>query len=245
MKKVLLQRVYVLESASGLTKVGITNKIKRRIREIETASGHKITKQWYTNAHIKAASIESMAHEALADSRKEGEWFDIEFSKAAEVVSYIANKVAGLPRNLLKYRKIKNYPKYSKPFTVKLYSEERFKEEDYKQSPRYKFETIKDMMALGVVAAFVVMVTIANFGKSGIVTSIGTLVSLTLIYLIITHRSRRKHKFEAFVRNEKNSHYKEQQLKIAKFHSQYPRGDPRMKNIHMHRAMSQFGINAS
>ena len=72
MKKVLLQRVYVLESANGLTKVGITNKIKRRIREIETASGHKITKQWHTDAHIKAASIESMAHEALADSRKEG-----------------------------------------------------------------------------------------------------------------------------------------------------------------------------
>lgn len=80
--------LYVLLSASGLVKIGISENINRRIKEIENSSGHRIIDSFVTAKTENAQEIESLIHFHFDEHRRCGEWFDIDFREAVNVTAF-------------------------------------------------------------------------------------------------------------------------------------------------------------
>lgn len=84
--------VYILanQSMPGLLKVGRTNDIDRRIKELSQATGvptpFVLVHEWMI---IDENSNETAAHEALSDYRVEKEFFRLPMSQAVEIVGRV------------------------------------------------------------------------------------------------------------------------------------------------------------
>lgn len=85
--------VYVLESSSGLVKIGVSQEFSRRKKIIESQSGHKITDDYFTDWLSNSYAVESKCHSLFSNSRVMGEWFDIPFKETVEVVKSISKKL--------------------------------------------------------------------------------------------------------------------------------------------------------
>ncbi|MBR0103013.1 MAG: GIY-YIG nuclease family protein [Selenomonadaceae bacterium] len=76
--------VYILEMSNGKVKIGCTKNFIRRVRQIETGSGLKVT-NWCHTSYInssRAYAIESYCHRVFNEHRILGEFFDITFEDA-------------------------------------------------------------------------------------------------------------------------------------------------------------------
>jgi hypothetical protein len=81
--------VYVLESTSGLVKVGISATPWRRIIDIENQGGMKIVKAQVLFAGEYCRAVELSIHEELDKHRQVGEWFDVAFDYTISLVSSV------------------------------------------------------------------------------------------------------------------------------------------------------------
>ena len=79
--------VYVISRASdGLVKIGRSNNPEQRIRNLSMQGGFEVFQMWISRPLKSAKDTELAAHDALADRRRIGEWFDVPFEKAVNVV---------------------------------------------------------------------------------------------------------------------------------------------------------------
>lgn len=87
-----LKHVYVLLSKNGNVKIGVSKNIVKRIAAIEGASGYKIEDYYITEKCSNSYAIEHMAHEYFRNGRLFGEWFNIDFNDAINVVKSLYEK---------------------------------------------------------------------------------------------------------------------------------------------------------
>lgn len=80
------QSVYVIESESGLVKIGIAQNPRARSAAISTQSSFKLKRTFFTNKCSNAGDVEHAAHMFFKDKRVHGEWFEIEFEEAVQKV---------------------------------------------------------------------------------------------------------------------------------------------------------------
>ena len=79
--------VYVISRASdGLVKIGRSNNPEQRIRNLSMQGGFEVLQMWVSLPLKSAKDAELAAHTALADKRRIGEWFDVPFEKAVNIV---------------------------------------------------------------------------------------------------------------------------------------------------------------
>lgn len=83
----MTQRLYLMKNSNTLNKIGVSKNPLRRKRQIELASGTKVTiiKCWET-LDANALEVERYLHVCFSRKRLQGEWFskitvaDIEFA---------------------------------------------------------------------------------------------------------------------------------------------------------------------
>lgn len=85
--------LYVMGSAIGLTKIGISDDPSARLRTIQAASGIRLSLVHSSDKTANARSIEAAAHKLLASKRKTGEWFDVTAEEAIEALADAAKLV--------------------------------------------------------------------------------------------------------------------------------------------------------
>jgi len=72
------KHIYIIHNpALNLTKIGITDNITRRKRQLECASGCKLDIVFHTEQINKAKVIEQSLHEHFRNKRVEGEYFNV------------------------------------------------------------------------------------------------------------------------------------------------------------------------
>lgn len=87
--------VYIIHNPIlNLTKIGITNNIKRRIRQLECSSGTKLELYYCTQYYNRATIIEKSLHDYFRTSRKEGEFFTAEPEIIKEKLLYVINNLS-------------------------------------------------------------------------------------------------------------------------------------------------------
>lgn len=96
-----MKRVYVLESESGLVKIGVSCEFDRRKRTIETQSGFNMKNYFHTDWVSNYSQIEKASHDAFRCSRVLGEWFTVPFSEAVGTVKNICAEMgASIPKKM-------------------------------------------------------------------------------------------------------------------------------------------------
>lgn len=81
--------VYVME-AGDTCKIGITNCVEGRIKQIQTGCPYKIERVWST-ATRNANLCEKILHLVFQDVNTSGEWFKVSFDDAVEIAKYVCN----------------------------------------------------------------------------------------------------------------------------------------------------------
>lgn len=73
----LRQLLYLIESG-GLYKIGVSQDVNKRIRNLQTGSAHTVICVAYYQTDKPAREVESALHKLFAKYRLRGEWFDFE-----------------------------------------------------------------------------------------------------------------------------------------------------------------------
>ncbi len=84
--------VYIIENTYlHDTKIGISNKPEKRIRQLQTGSSRplKIRHIIKFNTRYEATKVEEALHKKYSKHRLTGEWFDIDYRK---VIKYVEDK---------------------------------------------------------------------------------------------------------------------------------------------------------
>ena len=80
-----------------LYKIGITNNIKARFRQLVTQSGcnlHLLFDIWFENCYDESAGLaESKLHEYFRPKRKQGEWFDLNLRDLVKIRRWADNNL--------------------------------------------------------------------------------------------------------------------------------------------------------
>jgi hypothetical protein len=72
------QLVYVIKnSITGLIKIGITNNLKRRLNQLECATGCELEVVFCSPVSDNSKDLEKYLHTRFSDFRCRGEWFDV------------------------------------------------------------------------------------------------------------------------------------------------------------------------
>lgn len=77
MKSDTLYLIKVIDSDKVFFKIGITNKIEKRIKSIKTGN-HRKTELVFTEKvpeGVKVTDLENWLHSVFGENREEGEWF--------------------------------------------------------------------------------------------------------------------------------------------------------------------------
>lgn len=76
--------VYVIESESGLIKIGITGNMRNRLAQIRCQCGFENLRVWRSGRLVRevAERIENGIFLSLASSRRYGEWFNVKYERA-------------------------------------------------------------------------------------------------------------------------------------------------------------------
>ena len=75
---------YVMKNENGLVKIGISKDVDFRRKTLECVGGYFITDIYSTLSIQKAINVESQLHDYFANSRKVGEWFEIDYDLAVK-----------------------------------------------------------------------------------------------------------------------------------------------------------------
>lgn len=71
--------VYTIESDTGLTKIGVSNDVWRRLKILQTGNPHKLhVSSAFEVTAVSAYEMERRLHERLAVYRVVGEWFRVD-----------------------------------------------------------------------------------------------------------------------------------------------------------------------
>ena len=88
------QLLYVIRNTiTGLIKIGVTNNIKRRISQLECATGCELETVFCSVVADNTKEIEKELHQRFADFRQRGEWFDVD-------ADLVINAITKLPFKL-------------------------------------------------------------------------------------------------------------------------------------------------
>ena len=82
--------IYILES-SGYYKIGITKNIKSRLNSLQTANPNKI-KLVHSKFISNYDEHECFLHQVFNNSKKNGEWFDLDEAQLQYAIDYINNQ---------------------------------------------------------------------------------------------------------------------------------------------------------
>jgi hypothetical protein len=85
--------VYVFESDTGLTKIGVTSNYIKRKRTLETQSGFRINREYVSTPFANYSEIERLSHKKLESMRVLGEWFHASFDTAVCVVQELCDSL--------------------------------------------------------------------------------------------------------------------------------------------------------
>lgn len=89
-----LKLVYIIENKStNLIKIGVTDNIKRRLRQLECSSGVKLKLIYKTNFTKHYKIIEKSLHKYFNLKRKEGEYFYISPELAKEKLLFVLENI--------------------------------------------------------------------------------------------------------------------------------------------------------
>lgn len=84
-----MKYVYVMQSASGLVKIGVSKNVSARLKSLQASSGLEIKLITTFGPLSKAIALERAAHVLLADKRELGEWFSVTADEAVKAVSSV------------------------------------------------------------------------------------------------------------------------------------------------------------
>lgn len=75
-------------------KIGITNKLTRRLTEISTGNPEKLSilHKWFFSTMDEARSLERKSHARLSYCRLNGEWFSVDLKTAIDSINNIINE---------------------------------------------------------------------------------------------------------------------------------------------------------
>lgn len=90
-----MQYVYVMQSASGLVKIGVSKNVSARLKSLQASSGLAIKLVTTFGPLSRAIALERAAHALLADKREHGEWFSVTANEAVETIRLVEPKFSG------------------------------------------------------------------------------------------------------------------------------------------------------
>jgi predicted GIY-YIG superfamily endonuclease len=88
------KQVYIIfNELLNLIKIGVTNNIPRRLRQLECSSGCKLELYYHTEPIYNATKIEKSLHQYFNLKRKEGEYFFISAEEAKEKLLFMISNL--------------------------------------------------------------------------------------------------------------------------------------------------------
>lgn len=88
------KHIYIIHNPTlNLTKIGITDNLIRRKRQLECASGCKLDIFFHTEQINKASIIEQSLHEHFRSKRVEGEYFNIPPEIVLEKLEFVVGNM--------------------------------------------------------------------------------------------------------------------------------------------------------
>ena len=87
------QSIYIVKSAYGPIKVGISKKIHTRVSELQVNSPVDITVEYAATSDGNMRAVEKLAHKILAAKRMRGEWFKADASEAIAAITQAAQEL--------------------------------------------------------------------------------------------------------------------------------------------------------
>lgn len=81
------KHLYVMRSAEGPVKIGISEHPDRRRREVSLSSGREIVEMFVSPAIERCEEIERALHNHFEKKRRPGEWFDVDYLHAVRIAS--------------------------------------------------------------------------------------------------------------------------------------------------------------
>lgn len=94
--EVKMKSVYVVENENGNVKIGVSNDVELRVGTLSSQGGFKICNLFYTKPCSNAYEIEKNVHQYFSGKRIKGEWFEVDFLTAKEIVCIEFDKVSNL-----------------------------------------------------------------------------------------------------------------------------------------------------
>lgn len=94
MNYVPMKSVYVFQNDIGDIKIGVSENVEFRRKNIQSISGYKIKREFHTAPCSNAFEIETRLHNFFATKKKSGEWFHIPFETAVEIASKFFKEMA-------------------------------------------------------------------------------------------------------------------------------------------------------
>lgn len=78
--------VYIAYSENGLTKIGQSTDPYARLKILQKSSGYKFVKIYVTDLILNYLEIETAMHRYFKEYRREGEWFDLNYDEAIDLI---------------------------------------------------------------------------------------------------------------------------------------------------------------
>jgi predicted GIY-YIG superfamily endonuclease len=94
------KHIYIIfNKLLNLIKIGITDNIPRRIRQLECASGCKLELYYHTETLYHATKIEKSLHQYFSSNREEGEYFNILPEEAKSKLLFVMSNLTKIYGN--------------------------------------------------------------------------------------------------------------------------------------------------
>lgn len=85
------QVVYVIGSADCPVKIGIATSLKGRLKQLQTGNPEELRCHHFVRVPVdRAIAVEAAAHRHFKDRHRRGEWFDVDWREAAELLEQLA-----------------------------------------------------------------------------------------------------------------------------------------------------------
>ncbi|ECQ7527196.1 GIY-YIG nuclease family protein [Salmonella enterica] len=86
-----MKYVYVMQSASGLVKIGVSKNVSQRRKHLENQSGVSVEVIATFGPFNAASRLERTAHDLFSQDRESGEWFAIKAKDAVDAINKITS----------------------------------------------------------------------------------------------------------------------------------------------------------
>jgi hypothetical protein len=88
MESMMWKNIYVLRASDGLVKIGVSQNVEERIKQIENVRC-KIEDYFITNPCVNYLEVERKCHDLLREGWMGNEWFEIDYIDAIEKVKEV------------------------------------------------------------------------------------------------------------------------------------------------------------